>query len=86
MSNQEHLGDTILRLRNKKRMDASVLADRAGVSVYTLSRVENKHGGMHWDTAIKVFTALGYEIRIVRVPANKLKAGTPDADPVISVS
>lgn len=74
VTNTEHLGDTIRRLRAKRRVEAVELAERAGVSVYTLSRVENKHGGMQWDTAIKVLTALGHEIRIVRTPAIKLKA------------
>lgn len=60
------LGMFVKMLRKDRCWSMHQLAEKAGVSVPTVSRLEKVERGVSWDIAVAILSALGYEVEIVK--------------------
>lgn len=59
----KQIGVKIKRLREKKSFSGKELAERAGVSAQTISRIEQGHTDVSFATLRKILSAMGYSLK-----------------------
>lgn len=59
-------GKLLLKLRHERNWSQEMLAMRSGLSHSTISHFERSKRNPSWNTALKLFDALGYEVKIER--------------------
>lgn len=57
------IGIKIKRLREKKGLKANDLAERAGITAQTISRIEKGHTDVNFGTLRKILASMGYSLR-----------------------
>lgn len=57
------IGVKVKRLREKKSINSKELAERAGVSAQTISRIEQGHTDVSFATLRKILAAMGYSLK-----------------------
>jgi transcriptional regulator with XRE-family HTH domain/Zn-dependent peptidase ImmA (M78 family) len=57
------IGIKVKRLRERKEMSSKELAERAGVTPQTISRIEQGHTDLSFATLRKILAALGYSLK-----------------------
>lgn len=57
--------EIVTELRQMLHWPVAYLADKSGVSVWTIHNIE-KHGGGNLDTYEKLLDAMGYELEVVK--------------------
>lgn len=61
MTTNERISTLIKNLRTKRNLTVAQLAERAGVSIYTIYRIEDNRGIPRTDTLDLIFKALNYK-------------------------
>lgn len=69
-----YLIDTLVKARKKKNMTQKQLADKIGVSVYQIRKLESKDGSVTLDIVISVAIALDLRFTACTTDINLLKA------------
>ena len=73
MLQPDELGETLKRLREKRRLSQVQLARRAKVSVVFIYKVEAGERMPSWETLKRLAEALDVMVRIVLVPLRKAR-------------
>lgn len=81
----EELGARIRRLRNERNWTLQELAERAGVSLSTLSKVENAQVAPTFDTLVKAAQGLGIRFEVL-ISTAETQSSPPSAEPVTEPS
>lgn len=69
MSNLEHIGKSIRKLREHRKMTQQQLGDEAGVRLATISDIETGKANFQFNTLVKIATALNCYLDISFTPA-----------------
>ncbi|MBL1214681.1 MAG: ImmA/IrrE family metallo-endopeptidase [Ignavibacteriae bacterium] len=67
------IGIKIKRLREKKGIKSSELAERAGVTPQTISRIEKGHTDVGFSTLRKILASIGYSLKDLANEENELE-------------
>lgn len=74
-----HIGDVIVKLRKRARMNQTVLAARVGVNKATIVRAEDGDGKVSRETYLKIAYVLKTDIAALEAEAARLQAEQQDA-------
>jgi transcriptional regulator with XRE-family HTH domain len=75
-----HIGDVITKLRKRRRMNQTVLAERVGVSKATIVRAEDGDGKVSRATYLKIAEVLKVDMATLEGEAARLQATSPDVN------
>lgn len=70
-----HIGDVIFKLRRRRRMNQTALAEKVGVNKATIVRAEDGDPKVSRDTYIKIARTLGTNLAALEVEAARLESG-----------
>lgn len=73
-----HIGDVIAKLRKRRRMNQTVMAERVGVSKATIVRAENGDPKVSRQTYINIAGVLGTKLAALEVEAARLQDRQPN--------
>lgn len=75
-------GSTLRTIRNSKGWTLSDVSELTGLSVSTLSKVENGKMSLSYDKMVKIATGLGIDIGVLFAVASSAQASPVDASPL----
>lgn len=70
----ENLINTLIKARKEKKMTQKQLADKIGVSLYKIRKLEHKDGSVTLDVVLCVIKALDLQFLAFSTQGNLLKA------------
>lgn len=74
-----HIGDVIAKLRKRRRMNQTLMAERVGVSKATIVRAEDGDPKVSRETYINIAEVLGTKLVALEVEAARLQECQTDA-------
>lgn len=71
------IGIKVKRLREKKGINSKDLAERAGITPQTISRIEQGHTDVSFTTLRRILAAMGYSLKDLANQEAELEMGSP---------
>lgn len=81
-----HIGDVIAKLRNRRRMNQTAMAEKVGVSKATIVRAEDGDPKVSRETYINIARVLGTQLVALEVEAARLQEKQPIRQAAVSES